>query len=53
MRSSSARPRDQAAVGVCPSNPIKNFTWAGVTVVNPFSGSRHALLQAQLDEDAE
>lgn len=31
----------------------KDFTWAGVTVVNPFSGSRHALLQAQLDEGAE
>ena len=31
----------------------EGFTWAGVTVVNPFSGSRHALLQALLDEDAE
>lgn len=31
----------------------EGFTWAGVTVVNPFSGSWHALLQAVFDEDAE
>jgi predicted nucleic acid-binding protein len=29
------------------------FTWAGVTVVNPFSSPRHALLQALLREGAE
>lgn len=27
------------------------FTWAGVTVVNPFSSPRHALLQAFLNGD--
>lgn len=26
------------------------FTWAGVTVVNPFAAERHALLDALLDE---
>lgn len=31
----------------------EDFTWAGVTVVNPFSSPRHALLQALLAEDAE
>lgn len=31
----------------------EGFTWAGVTVVNPFSSSRHALLNALLGEDAE
>jgi predicted nucleic acid-binding protein len=31
----------------------EGFTWAGVTVVNPFSSPRHALLQALLGEDAE
>lgn len=29
------------------------FTWAGVTVVDPFSLPRHALLQALLGEEAE
>ena len=29
------------------------FTWAGVTVVNPFSSPRHALLSALLEEGAE
>jgi predicted nucleic acid-binding protein len=29
------------------------FTWAGVTVVNPFSAPRHALLQALLETKAE
>jgi len=27
------------------------FTWAGVTVVNPFAPPRHVLLQAMLGED--
>ncbi len=27
------------------------FTWAGVTVVNPFASPRHALLQALLEEE--
>jgi predicted nucleic acid-binding protein len=31
----------------------EGFTWAGVTVVNPFSSPRHALLNALLGEDAE
>jgi predicted nucleic acid-binding protein len=31
----------------------EGFTWAGVTVVNPFSSPRHALLQTLLAEDAE
>ena len=32
----------------------EGFTWAGVTVVNPFSPSpRHALLNALLGEDPE
>lgn len=31
----------------------EGFTWAGVTVVNPFSWPRHALLGALLAEDAE
>jgi predicted nucleic acid-binding protein len=31
----------------------EGFTWAGVTVVNPFSSPRHALLSALLGEDAE
>ena len=29
----------------------EGFTWAGVTVVNPFSSPRHALLQALLEDD--
>ena len=31
----------------------EGFTWAGVTVVDPFSSSKHALLQALLGEDGE
>jgi len=31
----------------------EDFTWAGVTVVNPFASPRHTLLQALLSEDAE
>ena len=31
----------------------EGFTWAGVTVVNPFSSPRHALLHALLGTDAE
>ena len=31
----------------------EGFTWAGVTVVNPFSLPRHSLLSALLGEDAE
>ena len=31
----------------------EGFTWAGVTVVNPFSSPRHALLNALLGEGAE
>ena len=31
----------------------EGFTWAGVTVVNPFSSPRHALLEALLAEEAE
>ena len=31
----------------------EGFTWAGVTVVNPFSSPRHALLNALLEEDTE
>ena len=31
----------------------EGFTWAGVTVVNPFASPRHALLQALLEEDDE
>jgi predicted nucleic acid-binding protein len=31
----------------------KGFTWAGVTVVDPFSSPGHALLDALLGEDAE
>jgi len=31
----------------------EGFTWGGVTVVNPFSSPRHALLQALLAEDGE
>lgn len=31
----------------------ESFTWAGVTVVNPFSSPRHALLNALLGEDGE
>jgi predicted nucleic acid-binding protein len=31
----------------------EGFTWGGVTVVNPFSSPRHALLQALLGEEAE
>jgi predicted nucleic acid-binding protein len=31
----------------------EGFTWAGVTVVNPFSPPRHALLEALLGEEAE
>jgi predicted nucleic acid-binding protein len=31
----------------------EGFTWAGVTVVNPFSSLRHAMLNALLGEDAE
>jgi predicted nucleic acid-binding protein len=30
----------------------EGFTWAGVTVVNPFSSPRHALLEALLGEEA-
>ena len=29
------------------------FTWAGVTIVNPFSSPRHALLQGLLGEEDE
>jgi predicted nucleic acid-binding protein len=29
------------------------FTWAGVTVVDPFSSPKHALLRALLGDDAE
>lgn len=29
----------------------EGFTWAGVTVVNPFASPRHALLQALLEEE--
>lgn len=29
------------------------FTWAGVTVVNPFSSPKHALLHALLEKDGE
>ncbi len=31
----------------------EGFTWAGVTVVNPFCSPRHALLNALLEEGAE
>jgi predicted nucleic acid-binding protein len=31
----------------------EGFTWAGVTVVNPFSSPQHALLHALLRNDAE
>ncbi|MDB5407982.1 MAG: VapC toxin family domain ribonuclease [Rhodospirillales bacterium] len=31
----------------------EGFTWAGVTVVNPFSSPRHALLEALLGKGAE
>jgi hypothetical protein len=31
----------------------EGFTWAGVTVVNPFASTQHALLQAPLEEDDE
>ena len=31
----------------------EGFTWAGVTVVNPFSSPQHALLHALLGEDTE
>ena len=31
----------------------EGFTWAGVTIVNPFSSPRHALLTALLEEGAE
>ena len=31
----------------------EGFTWAGVTVVNPFSSPRHTLLEALLGEEAE
>jgi predicted nucleic acid-binding protein len=31
----------------------EGFTWAGVTVVNPFSSPQHALLRAVLRKDAE
>ena len=31
----------------------EGFTWAGVTVVNPFSSPRHALLRALLGQDTE
>ena len=31
----------------------EGFTWAGVTVVNPFSSPQHALLNALLEEGAE
>ena len=31
----------------------EGFTWAGVTVVNPFSSPQHVLLSALLGEDAE
>jgi predicted nucleic acid-binding protein len=31
----------------------EGFTWAGVTVVNPFSSPRHALLNVLLEEGAE
>jgi predicted nucleic acid-binding protein len=30
----------------------EGFTWSGVTVTNPFSPTRHALLDAWLDESA-
>jgi predicted nucleic acid-binding protein len=29
----------------------EGFTWAGVTVVNPFASPRHALLQALLEDE--
>jgi predicted nucleic acid-binding protein len=29
----------------------EGFTWAGMTVVNPFAAPRHALLQALLEEE--
>jgi predicted nucleic acid-binding protein len=31
----------------------EGFTWAGVTVVNPFASPQHALLQALLKDDAK
>ena len=31
----------------------EGFTWAGVTVVNPFASPQHPLLQALLEEDDE
>jgi len=31
----------------------EGFTWAGVTVVNPFASPQHTLLQAFLEEDEE
>lgn len=31
----------------------EGFTWAGITVVNPFSPTRHALLNALLEDNAE
>jgi hypothetical protein len=31
----------------------EGFTWAGVTVVNPFSSPRHALLEALSGEAAQ
>jgi predicted nucleic acid-binding protein len=31
----------------------EGFTWAGVTIVNPFCSPRHVLLHALLEEDTE
>jgi predicted nucleic acid-binding protein len=31
----------------------EGFTWAGVTIVNPFSSPRHILLNALLEEESE
>ena len=31
----------------------EGFTWAGVTVVNPFASPQHSLLQAILGEDEQ
>ena len=31
----------------------EGFTWAGVTVVDPFASPQHALLQALLADDTE
>lgn len=44
----------QAACRLLLSEDLQEgFTWAGVTVVNPFTPARHALLKALLGEESE